>query len=193
MKKVDIPEGLKFMQIGCVDFKNKDFYAYLFSDKNEIYILTQDDYKLIKWPVDGYNPATCDLKISGDLFNYTVIIEAEDHIKAIALTPDYQLVDTYSESWKTKEQLPEGRIFASLFPARISMISDNSKFVRFYFTPSKGTNWVFFNLALLLLNILWLFAQKAKLKNHLADMGIVAVCGIYGLIAIHLFQNKFFD
>lgn len=193
VKKVEIPEGLKFMQIGCVDFKNKDFYAYLFSDKNEIYILTQDDYKLIRWPVDGYNPATCDLKISGDLFNYTVIIEAEDHIKAIALTPDYQLADTYSESWKTKEQLPEGWIFASLFPAQISMTSDNSKFVRFYFTPSKGANWVLFNLALLLLNILWLFVRKAKLKRHLADMGIVAVCGIYGLIAIHLFQNKFFD
>jgi hypothetical protein len=193
VKKVDVPVGLKFMQISCVDFKNKDFYAYLFSDKNEIYILTQDDYKLIRWPVDGYNTATCDLKIYGDLFNYTVIIEAEDHIKAIALTPDYQLVDTYTECWKTKEQLTEGKVFASLFPAQVSMTSENSKFIRFYFTLSKGMNWVFFNLLLLVLHFIWLFVRKTKLKNHLADLGIVAACGIYGLIAIHLFQNKFFE
>lgn len=193
VKKVDVPEGVKFRQISCVDFKNKDFYAYLFSDKNEIYILTQDDYKLVKWPVDGYDPATCDLKIYGDLFNYTAILEYEDHIKAFALTPDYQLVDTYTEYWKTKEQLSEGKIFSTLFPAQLSMESENSKFIRFYFTLSKGMNWVFFNLLLLVIHFTWLFVRKSPLKNHLADMGIVAVGGIYGLIAVHLFQNKFFD
>lgn len=193
VKKIDIPEGVNFRYIGCVDFKNKDFYAYFVSGKNEIYILTQDDYRLIKWPVDGYDPATCDLKIYGDLFNYTVIVEAEDHIKAIALTPDYQLVDTFTESWKTKEQLTEGKLFASIFPAQLSMNSENSKFIRFYVTLSKGANWLLFNLLLLVLHFVWLYVRKARMKNHLADMGIVAVCGIYGFIAIHLFQNKFFD
>ena len=193
VKKVDIPEGLNFRYIGCVDFKNKNFYAYLVSGKNEIYILTQDDYKLIKWPVEGYDPATCDLKIYGDLFNYTVIIEAEDHIKAIALTPDYQLVDTFTESWKTKEQLQEGKIFASIFPAQLSMNSENSKFIRFYLTPSKGMNWLLVNLLLLVIHVTWLYMRKVRLKNHWVDMAVVAVCGIYGFIAIYLFPNKFFD
>jgi hypothetical protein len=193
VKKVEVPDGIKFRQISCVDFKNKDFYAYLFSERNQIFILTQDDYKLIKWPVDGYDPSNCDLKISGDLFNYTVIIEAEDHIKAIALTPDYQLVDTFSESWKTKEQLTEGKIFASLFPASISMTNENSMFVRFNFMLSTGVNWLIFNLSLLVVHILSLYLRKSKLKNHLADLGIVSVCGIYGIIAVYLFQNKFFD
>ena len=193
VKKVGVPEGLKFRNIGCVDFKNKDFYAYLFSAKNEIYILTQDDYKLIKWPVDGYDPANCDLKIYGDLFNYTVIIEAEEYIKAIALTPDYQLVDTFTESWETKEQLTAGKVFASIFPAQLSMTSETSKFIRFYFSPSKGFDWIFLNLLLTTFHFIWLSWRKTKLKNHLADMGIVAFCGIYGFIAIHLFQNKFFD
>ena len=193
VKKVDIPERLNFRYIGCVDFKNKNFYAYLVSGKNEIYILTQDDYKLIKWPVEGYDPATCDLKIYGDLFNYTVIIEAEDHIKAIALTPDYQLVDTFTESWKTKEQLQEGKIFASIFPAQLSMNSENSKFIRFYLTPSKGMNWLLVNLLLLVMHVVWLYMRKVRLKNHWVDMAVVAVCGIYGFIAIYLFPNKFFD
>ncbi|MDP3433265.1 MAG: DUF4857 domain-containing protein [Bacteroidota bacterium] len=193
VKEIDVPEDLKFRHISCVDFKNKEFYAYLFSNKNEIYILTQDDYKLIKWPVDGFDASNCDLKIFGDLFNYTVIIEAEDHIKAIALSPDYQVVNTYTENWKLKEDQTEGKIFASLFPAQLSMTSDNSKFIRFYFTPSKGLNWIFLNLLLMAFHFIWLYRRKVKLKNHVADLVIVAVSGIFGFIAIHFFQNKFFD
>jgi hypothetical protein len=75
----------------------------------------------------------------------------------------------------------------------MSMVSENSKFIRFYFTRSKGANWLLFNLFLLVLHFMWLYVRKVRLKNHMVDMGIVAVCGIYGLIAIHLFQNKFFD
>jgi len=73
------------------------------------------------------------------------------------------------------------------------MTSENSKFIRFYFSTSKGFEWIFLNLLLIALHFIWLFRRKTKLKNHLADMGIVAFCGIYGFIAIHLFQNKFFD
>ncbi len=193
VKQIDVPEGLKFRYISCVDFKNKDFYAYLFSDKNEIYILTQDDYQLIKWPVVGFDASNCDLKIFGDLFNYTVIIEAEDHIKAIALSPDYQVVNTYTETWKLKEEQTEGKIFASLFPAQVSMTSDNSKFIRFYFTFSEGFNWLIVNLLFVLLHLVLLFRQRANYRNHAADLAIIAASGIFGFVAVNFFPNKFFD
>lgn len=191
--KVEVPEGVKFRQISCVDFKNREFYAYLFSDKNEIFILKQDNYKLIKWPVDGYDAANCDLKIFGDFFHYTLIIEGNDHLKAIVLDKQYKTVDTYTEKWTVKEELREGRIFASLFPAQLSMTSDSSKYIRFYFTPSNGFNWIFLNILLMAFHFIWLLRQKTKFKNHLADLGIVALTGIFGFIAIHFFKNKFFE
>lgn len=193
VRKVEVPDGLRFRQISCVDFKNKEFYAYLFSDKNEIFILTQNDYNLVKWPVEGYDPANCDLKIYGDLFNHTVLIETTDHLKAVVLDREFKLVDTYTEKWPVKEDLKEGKVFASVFPAQVSMTSDNSKFVRFYFTRSGGFNWLFLNFLLTLLHFGWLYWLKKPLKSHVVDLGIVAVGGIYGFIAIHLFQNKFFD
>ena len=61
VKKVEIPDGLKFSKITCVDNKDTKYYAYLFSNKNEIYILTQNDYRLIQWPVDGFELSNCDL------------------------------------------------------------------------------------------------------------------------------------
>lgn len=138
VKKVDIPERLNFKHISCVDFKNKAFYAYLFSVTNEIYILTQNDYKLIKWPVNGYDPANCDLKIFGDLFNYTVSMEFGDHVELVTLDKNYQLIDSYTEKWPVKENMKEGYVFGFLFPAQVSITSNNSKFVRFDLKPSKG-------------------------------------------------------
>lgn len=193
VKKIDVPEGLKFAYISCVDFKNKAFYAYLFSDKNEIYILTQEDYKLIKWPVDGYDLANFDLKIYGDLFNYTIVFEGDNQVKVVALDKNYQLVNSYSEKWPVKEDLKVGKIYASIFPAQISLTSNNSKYIRFYFTPSRGFNWLLLNFFLAALHFMWLYWRKKTLKNHFADLGIIVVSGIYGFIAVHLFQNRFFD
>jgi hypothetical protein len=193
VKKIELPDGLIFKQISCVDFKNKAFYAYLFSESNEVYILTQKEYKLIRWPIDGADLANCDLKIYGDLFNYTVIAEGKDRLKAIALDPEYRFVNSYTESWKTKEMLREGKVFASVFPARLSLESDNSKFIRLYFWLSPGINWLFVNALLFAAQLIWLRFRKCSLKSHWPDLGIVLVCGVYGLAAIHLFPNKFFE
>jgi hypothetical protein len=37
-----------------------------------------------------------------------------------------------------------------------------------------------------------LFRRNAQLKNNIVDLGLVALTGIYGLLAVNLFQNKFF-
>ncbi|MEA1898468.1 MAG: DUF4857 domain-containing protein, partial [Bacteroidota bacterium] len=53
VKKVEVPENLKFKHIECVDFKDKKYYSYLITSNNEVYILTQDEYELIKLPIEG--------------------------------------------------------------------------------------------------------------------------------------------
>jgi len=193
VKKVELPASLKFKHISCVDFKNKAFYAYLFSAENEIYILTQNDYQLIKLPVEGYDPVNCDLKIYGDLFNYTAVIEANDHLKVVAIDKEYKLVDTYTENWPVKEELKSGKIFASIFPFSISLTDENSTFIRFYISRSSGLNWLMVNFLLVLFYSFWLIWKKKNLKGNLPDLLIVSIFGIYGFVAIQLFPNMFLD
>ncbi len=193
IRKIEIPYGLIIRHISCVDFKNKAFYAYLLSDKNEIYILSQNEYKLVKWPIEGYDSATSDLKIYGDMLNYTIVIEGYNYLKVIALDKKYQFIDSYSEKWDVKEDLKYGKIFASIFPAQVSMTSENSKYVRFYFSISRGFNWFLLNLALLAIHFALLYWRKKQLRNHFIDLGIIAICGIYGFLAIHFFRNKFYE
>jgi hypothetical protein len=192
VKKVGLPEGLKFKHIICVDFKDKKYYAYLFSEKNEIYILTQDEYELIKFPVTEFNADNCELKLYGDFFNYNVTVDSEDHTDVIILDKEYKKVASYEESFPVLSERREGKIFGYLFPAQLSMEDANSKFLDFYFKRSGGMGWIFFHLLLVGFHFVILFRRKAQIKSNLVDLGLVAVTGIYGLLAVNLFQNKFF-
>ncbi len=192
VKKVNLPDGLKFKHIACVDFKDKKYYAYLFSESNEVYILTQDDYELIKFPVEGFNAENCELKIYGDLFNYTVIVEAEGRVEVFALDKEYKKVDAYKESWPVVKERREGKIFGYLFPAQLSMNDQNSNFIKFYLNGSGNMGWVVFNLLLVAAHFVILRRRRVPLNNQILDLGLVAVTGIFGFIAVNFFPNKFF-
>ncbi|MCX6221019.1 MAG: DUF4857 domain-containing protein [Bacteroidia bacterium] len=193
VKKISLPEGLKFKHIACVDFKDKKYYAYLISDKDGIYILTQDEYELIKFPVTEYDAGNCELKIFGDLFNYNVTVDAEGHTDVIILNKEYKKVDSYHESWPKLSDRTEGKIFGYLFPVELLMEDRNSKYINFYWKGSGGKGWIILNLLLVAVHFLILRQREAKLKGHTVDLALVAVTGIYGFLAVHLFQNKFFD
>lgn len=194
VRKVELPEGLKFNYIGCVDFNDKKYYAYLFSDQNEIYILTQDYYELVKLPIEGFDPDNCELQIFGDMFHYNVIIESENHIKDDVLNySDYKEIDTYENSWLKRSERPAGKIAAAIFPVQIKMSDNNSKFTNFYPEFSSGFIWIIVNLIFAGLHLLLLARREVKLKKHLIDLGVIALSGIFGFIAVHFFQNKFFD
>lgn len=192
--KVELPEGLKFSYINCVDQKDKRFYAYLFSDKNEVYILTQDLYELIKLPIEGFDPNTCSLRILGNIFHYNVTIQAENYVKVDALNySDFKKVDTYEKSWLKSSERSTGKIAAAIFPAQLSLSNSNSYFTNFFFEFSAGMAWIIVNLVFAAIHFLLLVRRKAKLNRHIFDLLVVTITGVFGFIAVNFFQNKFFD
>lgn len=194
VRKVELPANLKFKFISCVDFKDKKYYAYLFSDQNEIYILTQDLYELVKLPVEGFNADNCELRILGDIFHYNVSIQAENKLKVFALNyADFQKVDTYEKSWMKRSERPKGKIAATLFPFQLKLSNKYSSFTNFYFEFSSGFFWVIVNLLFVAAHLLFLLKRNAKIGKNLIDLSVIAATGIFGFIAVNFFQNKFYD
>jgi hypothetical protein len=192
VKKVVLPDGLKFRHISCVDFKDKKYYAYLYDTEGDIYILTQDDYEIIKFPVGNFHPESEELKIYGDLFNYNIIITGEGFIRVVALDKEYLKVKEYNETWPVRAETKSGKLFASLFPAQISLTDGNSNFINFYLTLSKGLKWLIVSFVLMIVHFI-LARRRGKMIRHIPDFGIILVTGIYGFIAVNVFPNKFFD
>ena len=170
VKKIDLPEGLVFKYIHCVDLKNKRYYAYLFSDKNELYILTQDDYLLKKLPVDGLLPEKEEVRIYGDLFNFNIINTGDGYIRSQVLDYDFNKVDEYKETWLVPEERIEGKIAQALFPAQISMSNKNSSFVNFYLKFTRSISWVILSLFLIAIQFMVIRKRDEQLKNHILDI-----------------------
>ncbi len=190
VKRVTLPENLNFKWIECVDFANKQFYAYLISSANEVYILTQDTYELKKIPITGFNAAIDELKIYGDLFNYNVIIEGDSYVKVFALDSKFNNIDYYSEKWNDRYNRTEGKIFGAIFPFEVSLKSENSRYIDFRIKYSIGLLWLLVSLLLVAAEMIWIKREKLILKNHWIDLFLVAFTGIFGLIAINIFPNK---
>lgn len=190
--KIDNLENLRFRQINCVDFNDKAFYAYLFSENNDIYILTQDEYQLVKLPVDGFNPDSCEMKIYGDMFHYNIIIEDESHINSIVLNREFKKVDQFQESWEKRADLKEGKVSASIFPFQISMTDKNSNFVKFFIYNSTGFIWLLINALLAIVHFFVVRKTPFYNRAHIIDHFIVLATGIFGFIAVLIFPAKFF-
>ncbi len=193
VEKVNVPEGLKFKQINCVDFRNKKYYAYLFSTQNEMYILTQDEYELQKWPVKNADPEKYQIRVYGDLFNYNVIISGDDFVHSTVLDAEYQKVDEYEETWPGRDEQKEGKIFQVLFPGQLSLTDADSNYVRFFTQINTSFYWLFFSLVLIGVQFIIVKKRKSAVKNNLVDLIVVGLTGIFGFLAVNIFPNKFFD
>jgi hypothetical protein len=191
--KVENPEGLLFKYIACVDFKNKLFYCYLVGKDNSLFILTQDDYDIVRLPVEGFNADNQELRIYGDLFNYNVIMQGEDHLKVAVLDAQFNKVVEYEKSWENRATRPEGIAFSYVFPAQLNLTDSNSSFIDFYFNFTKNFKWIFFSIILVLIHFLIVRTRNEKPKYHLFDFGIILISGIFGFIAINIFPHKHFE
>lgn len=190
IKRVNLPQGLKFKHISCVDFRDKLYYAYLIADDNSVYILTQDYYELIRWPIEGYIAEEQQLRINGDYFNYNVTLTSNAMQKSYAMDKEFNILDSYEYRWTPKEERTIGKISATIFPFEFSLSDNNSKFIRMYPTWPKGMLWIFINLLFVAAQLFLIRQRKAKFFNQIFDLVLVAITGIFGFIAINSFPNK---
>lgn len=193
VKAVEVPDNLKFKHIACVDFKDKKYYSYLITTNNEVYILTQDEYELIKLPVEGFNAEKEELRIYGNLFYYTIILKGENYIKVTVLDDQYNKIDEYNETWTKRSERIEGKVFSYIFPAQINMVNKESSFTNFYLEKSKGYSWLLLNMLFMIVHFGIIRRGGLKLWKNLLDFAVIAVTGIFGFLAVNFFQNKFFD
>ncbi|WP_319502354.1 DUF4857 domain-containing protein [uncultured Draconibacterium sp.] len=193
VRKVELPTGMKFKTIQCVDFSDKLYYAYLFTENNELYVLTPYDYMLEKFDVDDIDPDKYEIRIYGDYFNFNVISIGDGFIRTQVVDRDHNKIDEYIEKRPTYNSGTEGKIAQLLFPAELKMTDNNSSYVNFYLKISKSFRWLFISLLLIIVQYSIIRKQKKKIRTSIIDLLIIGITGIFGFIAVNIFPNKFID
>lgn len=192
VKKIDIPAGFKIVHIECVDLRSREYYCFVFTQNNEVYVLNQDVYDLQRLPLKRFDMAENTLRINGDMFNKCISVIGEDYINVYALNDMYNVVDTYTESWPGRFQRPEGKTFAFLFPGELQLSKDQTAFANLFITVSPGFSWILMNLLWVALALFLILRKKNPVVRHIPDLLIIAVTGVFGFIATSVFPNKFY-
>ncbi|QIA07948.1 DUF4857 domain-containing protein [Draconibacterium halophilum] len=193
VRQVELPEGMKLKTIQSVDFSDKLYYAYLFTENNQLFVLTQYDYLLERFDADNINPDKYEVRIYGDYFNFNVTTIGDGFIRTQVLNRDYKKVDEYSETWQTKTERTEGQIAQLLFPAQLKMTDSNSGYINFFVSTNKSFSWLIICFLLIITQFLIIRKRKKKIKTQLIDLLLIGICGIFGFIAVNVFPNKFID
>ncbi len=187
VKNIAVPNGVKIENIVCADLKNKEFLAYLFTDKSELYLIKNGNYKLIHFPLDGYDKNEHTMRVMGNIFYRLVTIESKNFVKVYVYNRDYQLLDSYGLGWKAKHETTVGKIANQLFPFQIKLKKSTSSYIDFYTNGYKVSS---LNILLVILLIIMIKRRKQKFKNNIIDLIVVMTTGIFGFIAILTFKNS---
>lgn len=188
VRKVEIPEGIKIDYIYLRESNLREQYALFITDKNKIFIISYDNYKIIEIPSEGYDRKEMQLVIKGNMFYREIGFVSDKIVKSIVTDRNYKVIDTYSEILKTNEDYLVGDISNYLFPFKLSLTSSDNLYVDFY---TRISDLRFLIVSSILALFYFVFSKKRENKfqyTQLLDAVIILFTGIYGLIAVVLIK-----
>ncbi len=188
---IETPDNFDIVYIEPVDLKSREYYCYILTRNNGIFVLMDEVYDLQRLPIDGFDPYLHSFRLNADLFNKSITVTGENWFEAVAMDDMYHVVATYGEKGEGLYERRDGKMFASLFPFEIRLKEEESQFRRLFFRPSPGIRWLPVNMVAVGLSLALLMRRGRAVRQNIPDLIIIAVTGIYGLIATSFFPNKF--
>jgi hypothetical protein len=183
-----IPAGLRVRHMFIMEMGLKEFYGMMIAADNSVSLISYDSYRLIRLPLSRYDAATCALFFGGDLFYRTITVQSEGWLETVVTDRAYAVVDTYQESWPTRDESTAGAWAASLFPFTFHLEDEDSALVDFYGQCGKWTA-LWGMLLFLVLLLISLRLRRKHVRDHLFDLVLVAGTGIFGLLAVHMIPS----
>jgi hypothetical protein len=183
--QIRLPGHFHIRHIECTDFNNREFYGYIITNDNRVFVLETDTYQLIPWPVKHYNSKTDKLSLRGNLDSRLAIIDKPDEVYAYASNRKYVLQNEYHE--RLNPHFSRGAHFTEqlLFPFRLVSGPPTSGFHRIVFQLPADLLFMAGNLFFLLL-YLAIFFRRKNVKYIVPDLLIILVTGVYGFLGVLL-------
>lgn len=180
-----IPATPRILQMFIAETSLREYYGFVIAEDNSVSLISYDSYRLIRLPLERYDHRTCILFFGGDLFFRTLTVQGDGWLETIVTDRAYAVKARYSESWPTRVEATAGHVASALFPFTIRLEDADSPFVNLYASAgSLHALWVLLVSVIVLLASIRL--RRRQIRSHVADIVLVAVSGIFGLLAVHM-------
>jgi len=184
----NIPNNLDIAFMRVMEMPLKEYYGVIITKPGDVYLISYDNYKLIKLPLTGYDIEKDVFALMGDQFYRTISLISSNNIRTIVTDRNYSIVDRYEDTWKDNNDLTAGVVASYVFPFTLTLNDINSSFSNFFFKLS-GFQSLIGNLVLSILTIFILRNRKIQLIKGWFDILLVLFTGVFGFIAVLLVKN----
>jgi hypothetical protein len=192
LRRTPIATDVGIRKMFIAENVRREFYGFLVTWSNQIFLISYDNYHLIPLPLEQYNPNQMRLYFLADPLYRTMQYQNGDTLYCTVTNPNYQIIDTYKEPMLTRSKTKAGQIEKLLFPFVLSTDRSNTTYVHLDF------NWNGWRalpgiLFMLLLTVVIRRIRREELTGNWLDYIIVGVTGIFGLLGVGLIKPEPWD
>jgi len=191
--RTNIPTDLNIRYITVQENSRREFYAIMVTLENDLYLISYDDYKLIRLPINDFIADEMDLMFYIDPIYRTFKYYSDKELKCIVTDHDYNVIDTYQTSWTPKTEWVSSKIAASIFPFQAERENARTDYILFNLKFSGWLALIGIFLALGITIFVKVRIHGENLKENWFDLLIVAVTGLYGALAVLLIRPEPWD
>ncbi|MBR8534319.1 DUF4857 domain-containing protein [Carboxylicivirga sediminis] len=185
VKDTKAGEKLDIDFVKTIETQNRRMYAFVFDRSGKLYYLSDVSYEPVQLPIDAYNTNTDGLSIMANPFYWNVVVTTPAQRITYAL--DNHTLEEVDRLTETRESTTWEKIHPYVFPFYIEMKSMYSKFV---YPRLLGWSVKALVLNAVLAVLLAFLSYRRKQSIKPLQLLLVLCTGLYGLIALWLFNEK---
>lgn len=189
--KTGISTALNIRYISVEENTRREFYAVAFTWDNEVYLISYDNYKLIRLPIEDFIAGEMDLILHFFPTYRSFQYYDDKHLKCVVTDLNYDVIATYETSWTPKSEWLQSKFANAIFPFSIERRNSKTDYVLF---KIQFSNWLAL-IGIFIALCITLFVKKIvyheNIRAHWWDIVIVAATGLYGALAVLLIRPEF--
>jgi hypothetical protein len=184
--KTPIDPALKTRHIKVAENKRREYYGLLLAEDGSLHLLIYDAYQLVRLPIDTYDPDSMDFKLLINPLYGTAVWSDETTVRAVAMDLDYQPIARYEHRMSMAKKTAMQIAYQTLFPFYLHLKQIGGGYLKLS-VDIGGLFSLIGMIGSLASFTLWCLVRRRRLPGTAAAC-LVALTGIYGLIAVNIIE-----
>jgi hypothetical protein len=190
--KTPIDKDLGIRKILIRESVRREIYGIIITDSDEVYMISYDNYRLIKIPLEHYNPDKMDLSFYADPIYRTFKYDNGVHFYHKVFDSTYSFVDSLTISLTPEEEKTSYKVKQAIFPFEIKTTKSTSSLIHFDLQCQSMLSIIGIIISLII-GIGIKIYRKDNLRENWFDLILILLTGVYGLLGIILIKPDIWD
>lgn len=180
--RTPIDTSLDIQDIIISENRRKEFYGTIITRQGGLYLISYDNYRLIKLPVKNYHPETMDFKMLITPLSRTAVVSDSGSVHGTAMDGSYRILREYSLERRDSDSKVLRIVHDALFPFQLSL--DSPYRGQADLQLQIGSAWSLVGIFVALMLYFLLKRKREERSFSVGESGFVLVSGFFGLLAV---------